>query len=229
VKYQAVIFDLGGTLTYGLAWSVYVDTAKEVAAVIKAPADDFVRIWFELSDGLGTGVFPSFQDFIKNICRQLTMEIPDKIVDLAAGMSITTAKRHLNMPREGAIEVISFLKSSGYKTALISDCAPDVPEVWQETPFAPYFDVTVFSCNVGMNKADPRIFQIALEKLAVKPEQCMYIADGMRNELSNAKKLGMHAVQIIVPGEDYESPIREEWNGQTISSLKEVLDLLSEI
>jgi hypothetical protein len=31
---------------------------------------------------------------------------------------------------------------------------------------------------------------------------------------------------LCVPGEDYDSPIREDWGGHTISSLKEVLDLL---
>ena len=111
---------------------------------------------------------------------------------------------------------------------MISDCAPELPEIWNDTPFAPYFDVTVFSCTAGMNKADPRIFQIALEQLAVEPENCLYIADGMRNELANAKKLGMHSVQILVPGEIDDSPIREDWQGPSITSLREVLDYLKE-
>ena len=77
-----------------------------------------------------------------------------------------------------------------------------------------------------MNKADPRIFQIALEKLAVKPDKCMYIADGMRNELTNAAGLGMTAIQLYVPEEYYDSPIRENWRGEKISSLQEVFNLL---
>jgi putative hydrolase of the HAD superfamily len=226
MKYKAVIFDLGGTLTYGLAWSVYVDAAREIARVIAAPGDDFVRIWFEEAEELGTGVYPSFQDFIRHICRQLTLDVPENLVDLAADISISTARRHLTMPRDGAIDVLSYLKTSGYKTGLVSDCGPDVPAVWDETPFAPLIDAAVFSCAAGMNKGDPRIFQVILDKLKVAPEGCIYVADGMRNELANAAGLGMTAVQLLVPEEIDDSPIREDWHGPVIKSLKEVLNLL---
>jgi putative hydrolase of the HAD superfamily len=226
MKYSAVIFDLGGTLTYGLAWSEYVDAAREIAAVLSAPADDFVRIWFEQAAGLGTGIFPSYQDFIRYVCRQLPLNVPDNLVNHATNISLSVTKRHLTVPREGAIEVLSYLKSNGYKTGLITDCGPDVPEIWHDTPFAPLIDVAVFSCSVGMNKGDLRIFQIAIDQLAVKPESCLYIADGMRNELANAAELGMHAVQILVPDEIDDSPIREDWHGPVISSLKEVLNLI---
>ena len=226
VGYQAVIFDLGGTLTYNTAWSEYVNAAKEVSLAISAPVDDFVRIWFEQAEGLGLGKYPTYQDFIKHICRQLTLTVPENLIDKAAVISLAMARRHLTTPRNGAIELLTDLKTNGYKLGLISDCGPDVTTVWNETPFAPYFDVTIFSCEAGMNKGDPRIFRIALEKLTVKPEKCMYIADGMRNELSNATSLGMQAVQLLVPGEIDDSPIRENWQGLKISSLKEVLNLV---
>jgi putative hydrolase of the HAD superfamily len=225
-KFNAVIFDLGGTLTYGAAWSEYVDAAREIASVIAAPADDFVRIWFEQAVGLGTGLFPRYQDFIKHICRQLRLTIPDNLLDRAASISLSMAEKHIIVPRDGAIEVLSYLKANGYKVGLISDCGPDVPALWDETPFAPLIDAAVFSCVAGMNKGDPRIFQIAIEKLAVKPENCIYVADGMRNELTNAKKLGMTAVQLLVPGEIDDSPIREDWHGPVITTLSEVLNFI---
>jgi putative hydrolase of the HAD superfamily len=225
-KYKAVIFDLGGTLTYGHAWSEYVDAARKIAAAISAPEDDFVRLWFEQSEGLGTGTFPSYQDFIRHICDQLCLNTQDSVIKLATNISLSLAKKHLFVARDGAIEVLSCLKTNGYKIGLISDCAPDVPMLWNDTPFAPLIDVAVFSCTAGMNKSNLRIFRIALEKLAVKPENCIYIADGMKNELANAKKLGMHSVQILVPSEIDDSPIREDWHGPKIASLKEVLNLL---
>jgi putative hydrolase of the HAD superfamily len=225
-KYKAVIFDLGGTLTCVFAWSEVVDAAKEIAAFISAPVDDFVRIWFEQGDGLATGVFPSYQDFIKHICRQLSLKVPDDLLDRAAEISLAVGRREINMPRDGAIEVLSYLKANGYKTGLITDCEPDVPALWSKTPFAPFIDVAVYSCTVGMNKNNPEIFKLATEKLEVKPKNCIYIADGNRNELANAKKLGMYAVRLLVPGEINDSPVREDWHGPVISSLKEVLTLV---
>ena len=130
------------------------------------------------------------------------------------------------MPRDGAIEILTHLKTNHYKIGLITDCGPDVPALWDETPFAPFIDVAVFSCTAGMNKGNPDIFRIATEKLGVKTQDCMYIADGMRNELANAANMGMYAVQILIPEEIDDSPIREDWHGPVISSLREILDLL---
>ena len=65
-----------------------------------------------------------------------------------------------------------------------------------------------------------------MERLSVNPEECLYIADGIDRELASAADLGMYALQIRVPYEsDYDS-YRGEWDGPTISSLREVLALV---
>ena len=48
---------------------------------------------------------------------------------------------------------------------MISVCTQDVPQVWDETPLGGKFDATVFSCDVGVSKPDPRIYEIACERL----------------------------------------------------------------
>jgi epoxide hydrolase-like predicted phosphatase len=225
-RYKAVIFDLGGTLSRSAPWSVYNEMAFRMAEICSAPTDKFVEMWFSESSGLGTGVFSSYSDYIKHVCSKLKLKVPANLIAHAAEIPVAIDRQYVIKPREDAMKVLAYIKSNGYKIGLISDCAPSLPEIWPETPFASYFDATVFSCLVGMNKADPRIFQIALEKLAVEPESCLYIADGMRNELVNAEKLGMHSVQILVTGEINNSPIREDWHGPVISSLKEILTLV---
>jgi putative hydrolase of the HAD superfamily len=226
MKYKAVIFDLGGTLARSTTWSAYVDSARKMAAILSADEEDFVKLWFEQSSGLGTGVYPSYQSYIKHLCDQLDLDPPDNVIELAAIVPFSVIKNDVMEPRDDSIEVLAHLKAKGYKTGLISDCGPELPVFWEETPFARLIDVAVFSCVAGMNKGDPRIFKIALEKLAVRPEECIYVADGMRNELANAAGLGMTAMQLLVPGEIDESPIREDWHGLVIASLKEVLNLL---
>jgi putative hydrolase of the HAD superfamily len=226
VKYEAVIFDLGGTLSRSAAWSEYADAARKIASICSAPEDKFVELWFAHSAGLGVGVYATYQDYIKHVCRLMDMDVPEYLLTRAAATPFSVTRSQITTPRDGAIECLSYLKSNGYKIGLISDCFHDVPEIWPETPFAPFFDVTVFSCTAGLNKADPRIFQIALEKLGAKAKNCMYVADGNRNELANAKKLGMLSIQIFIPDEIDDSPIREDWHGQKISSLHEIYNLL---
>ena len=90
-------------------------------------------------------------------------------------------------------------------------------------------DVAVFSATVGLRKPDPRIYNMALEKLEVKASECLYIGDGSSHELTGALKVGMHPVLIRVPYETSEDSYRideEDWDGRVISSLKDVMDLL---
>lgn len=226
-KYEAVIFDLGGTLIYGPTWADYTAAAREMAKVLSAPTEDFLKLWFEQSGGLGTGIL-DYQTLNKQVCEQLGIDINEDDINEAAVIPCNVTKRRVMIPREGAIELLTYLKSNDYKIGLISDCASDLPIIWKDTPFAPLIDVTVFSCSAGMNKADPRIFRMALKELDVNPENCLYIADGIRQELANASKLGMQAIRIYVPDEIEDTPLREKWDGPEITSLSEVLNLLGE-
>ncbi len=221
-----MIFDLGGTLSHSAAMSEYANAAGKIAALCSAPIEKFVELWFAQSGGLVTGLHNSFGQYTGFICERMGLRVPESTFKLADEILLSVLYEYIARSREGAIEVLSYLKTAGYKTGLITDCAPDVPEHWEEMPFCRFIDVAVFSCSVGMNKADPRIFQITTEKLAVNPDKCIYIADGMRNELSNAEKLGMRSIQLFISDEIYESPIREDWQGQKISSLKEIINLL---
>ena len=226
MRYQAVVFDLGGTLTYPFYWSEYTEVRSKIASVLAAPEEDITRVWRDEGYQLGTGIIRTYPDFIRYICEQLGLETEDSRIDTAVDIAFEMTRRKVMVPRDGAIEVLSYLKANGYKTGIISDCGPDVPALWNKTPFAPFFDVTVFSCSAGLVKADTRIFELAVEKLGVRPERCIYVADGMRKELACATKLGMHAIQIRVPGEADENPLIEDWNGPKISSLTEVISLL---
>lgn len=226
MKYKATIFDLGGTLVRSASWSDYAEAVRKMATMLNAPAEDFVKLWFDKGEGLGTGVFANYQDLIKHVCGLLDVNVEDHQVESTASIPFNITKQMIMVPRDDALHVLTHLKLNGYKIGLISDCGPDVPEIWNDTPFANLIDVAIFSCYVGMNKADMRIFQLAAAELAVKPEHCIYIADGNRQELANAAKLGMRAIRIVIPEEIDENPLREKWHGQVISSLTEVMQII---
>jgi putative hydrolase of the HAD superfamily len=173
-----------------------------------------------------TGALKDYQDCIRHICQQLGSQWRNDSVELAAGLRFEMNKREVMSPRDGAIEVLSALKANGYKTGLISNCSTETAIVWKNSSLAPLIDVVVLSCLVGLQKPDPRIYQIAMEKLDVRPKECMYIADGLGQELFTALKLRIRAVLIRVPGEDDYEPYREKWDGAVITSLKDVLVLV---
>lgn len=80
-------------------------------------------------------------------------------------------------------------------TGLISNSFSDERDLIVASPFYPLFDVTMISYETGLYKPDPAVFKAMIEKLGVKPEQCLYIGDGGSRELYGARDAGMNAVQ----------------------------------
>ena len=58
----------------------------------------------------------------------------------------------------------------------------------------PFFDDSIFSCDVTMLKPDPDIFLLSLSHLGVKPSDALFIGDGGSRELKGAKAVGMGTV-----------------------------------
>lgn len=226
MKYEAVIFDLFGTLIHKFPWHENIGILRQMASVLSAPSDDFVRLWSDTFNDRMTGAFKSYQACIRHICHELKVPVQDGQIKLAAQIRFNMTKQEVTTPRGDAIEVLSSLKSKGYKTGLISNCLIETTTIWKEMSLAQLIDIAVFSCLVGLMKPNPRIYQIAMERLAVEPGDCLYIADGIGQELASASQVGMHAVLIRISGEDSYDPYREDWNGPVISSLREVLTLV---
>ena len=212
MTYEAVIFDLFGTLVPTLSNREYRVVLQQMASALSISSDDFNRIWFETAHERNIGNIRSIEANIEHVCIRITFV------------------KKIMRPRPDAIEVLSHLKSAGFKIGLISNCSPDTPVIWQDTPFVPFFDVTVFSSSVGMKKPDPRIYNLAMEQLGVRPEDCLYVGDGASQELAGAAQVGMSPVLIRVLDEDFDGSLpddaREEWDGPTVSSLTEVLALV---
>ena len=68
-----------------------------------------------------------------------------------------------------------------------------------ENNWGNYFEGTTglfFSYKMGVRKPDPRIYEMALEELGVPGEQCFFI-DDLADNVSAARKMGIHAHQFI--------------------------------
>lgn len=62
---------------------------------------------------------------------------------------------------------------------------------WEQSPLFKYFNDAIFSCNVGLLKPDKQIYELALQRLNVSPEECLFVGDGGSNELCGAKSAGL--------------------------------------
>jgi putative hydrolase of the HAD superfamily len=57
------------------------------------------------------------------------------------------------------------------------------------------FDLVVNSARVGVKKPDPAIYHLTLERLAVAPQQAIFV-DDMPENVAAAAALGIHAIHF---------------------------------
>ena len=228
MKFKAVIFDLNGTLIDTFSQSEYESVLGEMATILKAPHDEFIKSWFDTFRERITGTLDAPPGIVKYICDKLNIGATEGEIKRATKVRLDYTINNM-IPRPGSIELITSLKSVGYKIGLISDCSIETPKIWPDTVFAPLFDVTIFSCVVGIKKPNPLIYLKAIEQLGVVPQECLYIGDGESQELTGALRVGMNPVLLRMSDKTTDKYFleREEcWNGPVIESFEEVWHLL---
>jgi putative hydrolase of the HAD superfamily len=228
MKYDAVIFDLFGTLVDSPSIQVRNSVLKQMAAELTLPEPDFVKLWNETLTQRDTGRLLQVEDVLNHIASQMGTNLEKEKIRLVTDLRFDYIRKLMN-PRPQAVEVLSRLKNQQYRIGLISDCSLEVPSIWRETPFDSLIDAAVFSCLVNMKKPDPRIYQMVANKLGVHLEKCLYIGDGSSHELTGALQAGMFPVMIRMQDNrqvfqtEAES---DEWKGPVIVSLTEVFEFL---
>ena len=230
MKYKAVIFDLFGTLVDGYSREGYYSALSEMVSILKAPKDEFIKLWMDTGPGRSIGTFPNLVANLEYICGELKVPVTKSQLNLARWIRYDYVTLAL-APRPYTIETLSHLKTDGIKIALVSNCSTEPPVIWPHTPFAPFFDVTVFSSVAGLEKPDPKIYLMATEQLGVLPQDCLYVGDGDSKELTGAAGVGIHPVLLKTPQEDVAEGVRinpkiDDYECPCIASLQEVLNLV---
>jgi epoxide hydrolase-like predicted phosphatase len=98
--------------------------------------------------------------------------------------------------RTDIVERVARLREEGYRTLLLTNNIREYGPQWRaKLPVDELFEFIVDSSEVGMRKPEPRIFQLALDKLGVRPEEAVMLDDIAVN-VEAARALGMHAIQV---------------------------------
>ena len=122
------------------------------------------------------------------------------------------------------------LRKKGYKLALLSNTENLITEKLEKRlKFKKYFDVLVYSYNVGAVKPEKKMYQIVLQKLKVKPHEVLMVGDSINADVRGATKLGLHNCLINRSGRiiDY-SRAKPEFEIKSLLELDMVLGALNE-
>src|SRR5439155_10986988 len=192
--FSAVIFDLWQTL---VPWQV--DEANRfydrMAETVGVESGRFREAWLSGRPSRETG---PIVDHLEGLFADLGVEGE---VDGLVAMRREWTKRSL-VPRPDALETLAELRRRGYRLGLISVCSQDVPDVWDETPLTGTLDETVFSCDVGISKPDPRIYERARARPGAQPAEYLSGGHGPNGEVARPPHAAMNAEQQEPPEED---------------------------
>jgi len=102
--------------------------------------------------------------------------------------------------RDEVWELARSFRDAGGVTAMLSNGVPEVmARVRSERELATYFDAVIVSCEVGVAKPDPTIYEIILSRLRVEPHKALFVDDRIEN-LEGAARLGLRVFRFFGDG-----------------------------
>jgi len=92
--------------------------------------------------------------------------------------------------------VLDRLRALGYRLGVVSNADGRVPDLLADAGLAERFDTIVDSHLVGVEKPDPRIFRIALDRLGEPASAAVYVGDFHHLDVIGAERAGLTPVLL---------------------------------
>ncbi len=183
---KAVLFDLDGTLTdtekyYQVAWPKALEhfgyeTRPEMALELRSLGRPFAPLKFKEWFG---------EDFDYSAVREYRKGLVEDII-----------KEHGIPLKPGAVEILSWLRSRGVLTSLVT--ANDYPRAeryLKKIGLFEYFDKIICANMVKQGKPAPDIYAYACKELALDPDQT-YAVEDSPNGVTSAYGAGCNVIMI---------------------------------
>ena len=183
---QAVIFDWGGVLIDTPAPGMLALFAQELGVTPEAVNNAYIPFGERFQKGQ-----IAEHDLWEGLCAALGVGKPYNpfLWEHVFGQVYT--------PKGEMFALASMLKERGYKVGLLSNTESPTVRFFHQQGYT-MFDATVFSCDEGTAKPERRIYEIALERLGVKPREAVFIDDRV-DFIEGAQKLGMYTIRFENP------------------------------
>lgn len=231
MQLTAVIFDLFGTLVSDFSRHSYDTVYQHMAQALDVPLDDFRQAFGQSFQDRSVGVYGTIEQNIAHVCSQLGLSPSPDAVQQAAAHRYAFIRDTIT-PSQEVIETLAALKQMGLRLGLISNCGPDVPELWPQISLATYIDAALFSCCERLQKPALELYHRACHRLHHPPSACVYVGDGSSEELTGAKQAGMVAVlkrTNLGNVYDHVRPEVASWQGHAVDEIRELPALMTEL
>ena len=190
---KAVIFDMFETLITHYESPLYFGAQMALDAGIEEEA--FQKLWHASEEARTTGKV-TLEEVLEKILRENGCYCESKMNCIVKKRIACKEEAFLHLHAE-ILPMLRLLKEKGRLIGLISNCFSEESAVIRRSVLYPYFDAVCLSFDEGLQKPDEAIFKRCLDRLHVRPGECLYVGDGGSCELEAASALGMKAVQAV--------------------------------
>lgn len=184
---RAIFFDLGGVVVR----TEYQAPREHLAERLNTTYEDLNRIVFESESSRHASV------------GSITTEAHWDAVTRKLGRPASEAKVIREEFFAGDVvdlSLVAFIRSlrPRYKTGVISNAWPDLRADLAGKKVDDAFDALIISSEIGVMKPEPKIYQMALERLSVKAQEAVFVDDTAVN-IDAARALGMQGILFREP------------------------------
>jgi putative hydrolase of the HAD superfamily len=197
-KLKALLFDFGGTLAFldfELLAREFSREGRKLDALALEHAEYAGRAAIDrhLTNSANKVINGAYEQFFRGWMEAIGIPKEEFPECSAKFLAIHREATLWRVVRPGTFEALEAFKSAGYKLAIVSNAEGQVEADAKRFGLAPFFDVIIDSHIVGVAKPDPRIFQIALERLGVAPDEARFAGDIYSIDVEGARAAGIEA------------------------------------
>lgn len=99
------------------------------------------------------------------------------------------------VPFSGALKAVKMLKEQGMRIGIGTDMTARIQfRKLEVLGFLPYIDFLVSSEETGAEKPDPALFARCVEKAGCGKQECLFVGDSLKKDVSGAVSAGLKAV-----------------------------------
>jgi HAD superfamily hydrolase (TIGR01549 family) len=104
--------------------------------------------------------------------------------------------REMEVPFDGAIDALRVL-APRYKIGIIANQSPGSEERLTRWGLMPFISVCIASAEIGIEKPDPAIFDLALREAGCPASDAVMVGDRLDNDIRPARLLGWKTVRVL--------------------------------
>lgn len=155
--------------------------------------DDLVLVLVSTYKNSTKGEVKDIYEFWKLLLKNLGLPERPILIDKLTELRKRYWSTRFNL-YDKVILVLSTLRKK-YKLALVSNCFVGTSDVLEALNLIHFFDCIILSYEIGVKKPDKRIYLETLQRLKLRPEECVFVSDSI-SDLEGAREVGLKTILI---------------------------------